>query len=74
MEPGGFVPTNPELAVIWGRTYFGFEKCYFFIFWDSKFPDLQVPRFPGPQNLPWAGWAPREKEPNLTPMETKKLH
>ena len=30
MGPGGFFPTNPDLADILGRTDFDFEKFYFF--------------------------------------------
>ena len=47
MGPGGFFPTNPDLADILGRTDFDFENFYFFFdFLDPKFPDFQVPRFP----------------------------
>ena len=58
--PGGFFPTNPDLADILGRMDFDFEIC-FFIFWTlnfwisrsekSGFPDFQKSGFPGPQNL-----------------------
>ena len=30
-----------------GRTDLDFENLYFFDFWDPKFLDFQVPRFPG---------------------------
>ena len=52
MRPGGFFPTNPDLADILGRTDFDFEKILvFWIFWNpyfliSRFPDLKIPRFP----------------------------
>ena len=51
-----FVPTNPDLADILGRTDLNFDIFYFFFitfwtptFWISRSPDLQIPRFPGPQ-------------------------
>ena len=60
--PGGFFPTNPDLADILGRTDLDFENLYFFDildpkvldfqvprspnFWISRPPDLQIPRFP----------------------------
>ena len=46
MGPGGFFPTNPDLANILGRMDFNFEKFYVFHFLDPKFLDFQVPRFP----------------------------
>ena len=59
MGPGGFFPTNPDLADILGRTDLSFENFYFLIFWTphfwisrspdlqtSGFPDLQIPTFP----------------------------
>ena len=39
MGPGGFFPTNPDLANILGDTDFDFENFHFFIFW---FPDFQT--------------------------------
>ena len=45
MGPGGFFPTNPDLADISGRTDFDFETFYFLDFLDPKFPDFQVPDF-----------------------------
>ena len=39
LGPGGFFPTNPDLADILGRTDLNFEKFYFFDFLDPKFPD-----------------------------------
>ena len=54
MGPGGFVPTNPDLADILGRTDLHFEILYFFVFWIPNFwisrsPDFQIPRSsPGP--------------------------
>ena len=49
-----FVPTNPDLADILGRTDLNFENCYFLIFWNPTFwisrsPDLQISGFPDPQ-------------------------
>ena len=57
MGPGGFFPTNPDLADFLGDTHFDFENLYF---WD--FLGFQIPRFPGPQKSglgqAWAGlWA-----------------
>ena len=40
--PGGFFPTNPDLADILDETDFDFENFYFFDFLGS-----QIPRFPG---------------------------
>ena len=45
------VPTNPDLADIFGRLDFDFEIFIFWIFWTPNFwisrsPDLQIPRFP----------------------------
>ena len=42
--PGGFFPTNPDLADILGRTDFNFENFYFFHFLDPKILDFQVPK------------------------------
>ena len=44
-----FVPTNPDLADIFGRTDFNFENCYVFDFLDPKFLDFQVLRSPDSQ-------------------------
>ena len=54
MGPGGFFPTNPDLADILGRTDLDFDFFIFFIFWIPNFwisrsPDFQIPRSrPGP--------------------------
>ena len=40
-----FVPTNPDLADILGRTDLDFENFDFLLLLDSKFPDFQVPDF-----------------------------
>ena len=57
-----FFPTNPDLADMLGRPDLDFDNLYVFVFLDSKFPDLQVPRFPGPQKSglgqAWAGMGP----------------
>ena len=45
MGPGGFFPTNPDLADILGDTDFDFENFIFLDVLDSKFPDFQVPDF-----------------------------
>ena len=55
MGPGGFFPTNPDLADILGRTDFDFENFHFLDFLDPKFPDFQVPDFQISRNLAWAG-------------------
>ena len=49
--PGGFFPTNPNLADILGRTDLDFENFYFVDLLDPKFLDFQVPRFP--KSGPW---------------------
>ena len=41
-----FVPTNPDLADILGRTDLIFDIFYFVDFVDPKFLDFQVPRVP----------------------------
>ena len=41
-----FVPTNPDLADIFGRMDLNFEISYVFHFLDPKFLEFQVPRFP----------------------------
>ena len=46
MGPGGFFPTNPDLADILGRTDLEFENFHFFHVVDPNFLDFQVPRFP----------------------------
>ena len=49
-----FVPTNPDLADILGRTDLDFENLYFFyIFW---IPNFQISRSPDFLNLA-PGWA-----------------
>ena len=50
-----FFPTNPDLADILGRTDLDFENFHFFDFWDLKFLDFQVPRFP--KSGPGQAWA-----------------
>ena len=84
--PGGFFPTNPDLADILGRTDLNFENFYFFIcwtptFWISRSPDLQISGFSGPQisrfpdfQTPPTAPAPAPpdefSDPNLTPLPT----
>ena len=67
MAPNGarriFVPTNPDLANILGRTDLDFENFYFFQLLDPKFLDFQVPRFPNSQIEAWA--RPRRTGPGL---------
>ena len=58
MGPGGFFPTNPDLADILGRMDLNFENNCFFDFLDPKFPDIQVPNFQKSglgQAWAWAG-------------------
>ena len=50
MGPGGFFPTNPDLADILGRTDLDFENFYF---WD----------FLGPKFLAWAHLGPAWAHP-----------
>ena len=59
--PGGFFPTNPDLADILGRTDLNFEKFYFFIFWTPNFQTPPPPPPPPPDEL---------SDPNLTPLPT----
>ena len=54
MGPGGFFPTNPDLANILGDPDFDFENFHFLICLDPKFPDFQVPDFQISRNLAWA--------------------
>ena len=82
--PGGFFPTNPDLADILGRTDLDFENVYLIYFLDPKFLDFQVPRspnsqIPGSQISRFSGFqtpplpAPPPDEfsdPNLTPLPT----
>ena len=44
--PGGFFPTNPDLADILGRTDLNFDNFYVFSFFGP-----QISGFPGPKNL-----------------------
>ena len=75
-----FVPTNPDLADILGRTDLNFENFYVFDFLDPQFLDFQVPRspnsqisrFPDFQTPPPPPVAPPDEpsDPNLTPLPT----
>ena len=42
MGPGGFVPTNPDLADMLGRTDLDFEPLFFGFVW---IPNFQISRF-----------------------------
>ena len=53
MAPNGagriFVPTNPDLANILGRTDLDFDDLVFLDLLDPTFLDFQVPRYPKSQ-------------------------
>ena len=50
LGPGDlYFPANLDLANILGRTDLHSENFNFVIFWDSGFPDLQIPGFPDSQ-------------------------
>ena len=49
MGPGGFFPTNPDLADILGRMDLNFENFYVFDLLDPKFLDSEVPSSPNSQ-------------------------
>ena len=84
MAPNGagriFVPTNPDLADILGRTDLDFENFYLLDLLDPIFLDFQVPRSPNSQisrspdfQTPPAPALPDPDElsdPNLTPLPT----
>ena len=57
MGPGGFFPTNPDLADILGDTDIDFD-VFHVSFLDPKFPDVQVPDFQISRNLAWASLGP----------------
>ena len=72
MGPGGFFPTNLDLADMLGRTDLDFDNVYVFDLLDPKFLDLsgsqisnilgfQAPAAPTPDEL---------SDPNLTPLPT----
>ena len=73
MGPGGFFPTNPDLADILGDTDFNFDMFYFLLFSGfqisrlpgSKILDFQISGFPDSQISTWPagrgrGTAPRQ--------------
>ena len=73
MGPGGFFPTNPDLADILGVADFVFENLNFLMCFAyqisgcpgsyiSKFSDSQTPQAPAP--------ADKLSDPNLTPLPT----
>ena len=76
--PGGFFPTDPDLADILGRTDLNFENLYVLEFLDPKFLDFQVPRspnfqisrFPDFQTAPLPAPPDEFSDPNLTPLTT----
>ena len=78
MGPNGprriFVPTNPDLADILGRTDFDFENFHVIDLLDPKFLDFQVPRSPNCKisRFPDFQTPPPNKlsDPNLTPLPT----
>ena len=47
-----FVPTNPDLADILGRTDLDFDNFHVLVFW---IPNFLISRSPDLQNLDWAG-------------------
>ena len=59
MGPGGFFPTNPDLADILGRTDLDFENFYFLDFFGSNIsgsgPAWAHPLGPGVGPPTWAG-------------------
>ena len=71
MGPGGFFPTNPDLAHILG---FDFDNFHFFDLLDPKFTDFQVPRFTDSQTDAWAGPGPASaplRDTSATPPDHK---
>ena len=46
MGPGGFFPTNPDLADILGDTDFDFDNLYFLDLLGSQISRFPDPRFP----------------------------
>ena len=66
MGPGGFFPTNPDLAEILGDTDLNFENFHFLFFWIPNFQisRSQISKFPeiwlGPSGLgpAWARLGP----------------
>ena len=59
MGPGGFFPTDPDLADILGDTDFDFDN-FLLIFLDPIFLDFQIPGFPDSRLSSifgiWQGW------------------
>ena len=54
MGPGGFFPTNPDLADILGDTDFDFENFYFLdvlVSLNFRFPGSQISNFQAPAGL-----------------------
>ena len=74
MGPGGFFPTNPDLADILGDTDFDFENFYVLDLLDPKFPDFQVPDFQISRNLAWARLGPWEQQISINhPLAARML-
>ena len=76
MGPGGFFPTNPDLADILGRTDLDFENFNFLFFWGPKFlawaqlgpthlgPAWAHPLGPGVGPPTWAQLGPTQTPPD----------
>ena len=67
MGPGGFFPTNPDLADILGRTDLDFENFYFLDFFGSQIsglgPAWAHPLGPGVGPPTWAQLGPTQLGP-----------
>ena len=73
MGPGGFFPTNPNLADVLGIMDVDFDIFYYFDFLDPRFLDFQVHRSSNSKSsrfLDAAGVAGGFSDPNLTPLPT----
>ena len=64
MGPGGFFPTNPDLADILGRMDLDFENFHFWDFLDPKFLIARSPDFQkSGLGQVWAGLGPAWARP-----------